>query len=60
MLAYMLDKLDAADVKVVLCIGVQHCLTMYTAGSDAWVSIQLGAAPYEGQKLVVIQAPDPM
>ena len=35
MLAYMLDKLDAANVKVVLCIGVQHCLTVYTVWSDA-------------------------
>ena len=56
----MLDKLDTAYVEVVLCIAVQYCLIVYAAGRDAWMSIQLGTAPDEGQKLIVIQAPDPM
>ena len=60
MQAYLLDKLDTAKVEVVLCIGVQYCLTVYAARCDTCVSIQLGTAPDEGQELVVIQAPHPM
>ena len=60
MQAYMLDKLDTAEIEVVLCIGIKYCLTVYAAWCDTWVSVQLGTAPDEGQKLVVIQAPNPM
>lgn len=54
----MLDKLDTAYIEVVLSICVQYCLTVYAAGHDAWMSIQLGTAPDEGHKLIVIQAPN--
>lgn len=56
----MLDELDTAYVEVVLCIGVQYCLTVYAAGRDALMSNQLRTAPNKGQKLVVVQAPNPM
>ena len=57
---YMLDKLDAAQVKIVFGICFQDSLIVDAAGSDACVPIQLGTAPDEWQKLVVIQPPDPM
>lgn len=60
MQAYMLNKLDTTDVKVVLRIGVQYRLTENAAGRDAWMSIQLRTAPDEGQELVVIQPPNSM
>lgn len=56
----MLDKLDTAHVEVVLCVGVQYCLTVYAAGRDAWMSNELGTTPDEGQELVIVQAPNPM
>ena len=56
----MLDKLDTAYVEVVLCIRIQYCLTVNAAGCNAWMSIQLGTAPDEGHKLIVVQAPNPV
>lgn len=50
----LLDKFDAAQVKVISCIGVQDALIVNAAWCDGHVPIQLRAAKYEGHELIVI------
>ena len=57
---YVLDELDAAQVQVFGGVGRQQVGRVDAHGLDGGVAGQLGAAPQEGQELVVVQAPHPV
>jgi hypothetical protein len=54
---HVLDELDAAQVQVVGRVGGQQVGRVDAHRLDGGVACQLGAAPQEGQELVVVQAP---
>jgi hypothetical protein len=57
---HILHELHAAQVQVLRRIGSQHVGRVDAHWLDGRVASQLGAAPQEGQELVVVQAPHAM
>ena len=45
---YLFDKLDTAQIQVILCVGVKHALCVNTARANVGMTIELGTAPNEG------------